>query len=299
MWTSSGGKWHLRRQGEKVTHPFDGRLATDSDSETPPSYIELSTISRKEWEQMIRSGVRSRLVGEEEAVRQVRNRAIQNARKQGSLARTDQIVRQQTNTGILAGNQGETEILAENQGKKDPQKGMRAAESCRNGWPATTQERVPVPQRAEEVSNDLPKGYPIETMEGTDDTESREPAQQVDEIRNVIEEADKEVMPPSIGQDGDGQEAQYSFRHRKGNPIEMMEGQNDLPEDIPIDTVMEGTEDANQESRKPAQQADEIRDRIEEADEVIPPNIGQNDDSQEAPYSFRHRRRWPPGMVRN
>ncbi|KAJ5863815.1 uncharacterized protein N7529_005731 [Penicillium soppii] len=263
MWTSSGGKWHLRRQGEKVTHPFDGRLATDSDSETPPSYIELSTISRKEWEQMIRSGVRSRLVGEEEAVRQVRNRAIQNARKQGSLARTDQIVRQQTNTGILAGNQGETEILAGNQGKKDPQKD------------------------------------PIETMEGTDDTESREPAQQADEIRNVIEEADKEVMPPSIGQDGDGPEAQYSFRHRKGNPIEMMEGQNDLPEEIPIDTVMEGTEDAKQESRKPAQQADEIRDRIEEADEVIPPDIGQNDDSQEAPYSFRHRRRWPPGMVRN
>jgi hypothetical protein len=88
-----------------------------------------------------------------------------------------------------------------------------------------------------------------------------------DKIQNVIEEADKEVMPTRIGQDSDGQEAPYSPRYRKGNPIEMMEEQNDLPdrdatdtmiegqsdllEIIPIDTVIEGTEDINRESRKP------------------------------------------------
>ncbi|KAJ5836882.1 hypothetical protein N7447_002908 [Penicillium robsamsonii] len=41
----------------------------------------MSTISRKEWDEMIRTGVRTRLVGEGENIQHMRNRATQKAKR--------------------------------------------------------------------------------------------------------------------------------------------------------------------------------------------------------------------------
>lgn len=75
LWTSSGGKYQLRRQGMDIRHPLDGGEIVDTDSERPPSYHELATISRAEWDAMERSGVRSRLVGREEVLRHIAAKA--------------------------------------------------------------------------------------------------------------------------------------------------------------------------------------------------------------------------------
>lgn len=75
LWTSSGGKYRLRREGADIRHPLDGGEVVDTDSEKPPSYHELATISRSEWDAMERSGVRSRLVGREEVLRHVAAKA--------------------------------------------------------------------------------------------------------------------------------------------------------------------------------------------------------------------------------
>ncbi|QQK39479.1 Ribonuclease H-like protein [Penicillium digitatum] len=86
LWTSSGGKYQLRRKGLDIRHPLDGGEIIDTDSETPPSYHELATISRAEWDAMERSGVRSRLVGREEVLRHVATKA----RKQPSATKKDE-----------------------------------------------------------------------------------------------------------------------------------------------------------------------------------------------------------------
>ncbi|QQK47140.1 retrotransposon ty3-gypsy subclass [Penicillium digitatum] len=78
-----GGKYQLRRKGLDIRHPLDGGEIIDTDSETPPSYHELATISRAEWDAMERSGVRSRLVGREEVLRHV----VTKTRKQPSATK--------------------------------------------------------------------------------------------------------------------------------------------------------------------------------------------------------------------
>ncbi|KAG0154954.1 hypothetical protein PDIDSM_527 [Penicillium digitatum] len=83
LWSSSGGKYQLRRKGLDIRHPLDGGEIIDTDSETPPSYHELATISRAEWDAMERSGVRSRLVGREEVLRHV----VTKTRKQPSATK--------------------------------------------------------------------------------------------------------------------------------------------------------------------------------------------------------------------
>ncbi|KAJ5827904.1 hypothetical protein N7447_004667 [Penicillium robsamsonii] len=81
LWTSSGGKHHLRKADLEISRPVDGREQVDVDSDKPPSYHELSTISQAEWREAERSGVRSSIVGREEAMRHVAKKATAKGRQ--------------------------------------------------------------------------------------------------------------------------------------------------------------------------------------------------------------------------
>ena len=64
LWTSSAGQRRLKRAGFAIKHPEEIREVLDAVELDPTPYHELSTISKRKWQEMERSGVRSRLVGE-------------------------------------------------------------------------------------------------------------------------------------------------------------------------------------------------------------------------------------------
>jgi gas vesicle protein len=70
LWTSSAARKALRRVGLQVERPEEVRRILESDDE-PPTYSDLSTFTRKEWEDFKRSGARFESVGEELATRRV------------------------------------------------------------------------------------------------------------------------------------------------------------------------------------------------------------------------------------
>jgi hypothetical protein len=86
LWTSSAGKHELRRADWQISHP-DEAPAGDDD-EQPLTYNDLSTISRKEWDRLERSGVRSRVGGEGDSVDKVMvDRILAKARSQQGVVR--------------------------------------------------------------------------------------------------------------------------------------------------------------------------------------------------------------------
>jgi transposase InsO family protein len=64
LWTSSAGQKRLKRAGFTIHHPEEVRKVMDAIDPNPVSYHEMSTISKRKWLEMERTGVRSRLVGE-------------------------------------------------------------------------------------------------------------------------------------------------------------------------------------------------------------------------------------------
>ncbi|KAJ5082230.1 hypothetical protein N7532_011273 [Penicillium argentinense] len=68
LWTSSLAKRAIQKAGYTLHKPQEIRKILDSEEPTPPSYSELSTITRAEWEARERSGEHSVSVGEDEAI---------------------------------------------------------------------------------------------------------------------------------------------------------------------------------------------------------------------------------------
>ncbi|OQD73316.1 hypothetical protein PENANT_c212G08917, partial [Penicillium antarcticum] len=66
LWTSSAARKALRRVGLSVSRPEEVRAIVEQDEPPIPTYAELSTITREEWDAIERSGVRSVKVGEGE-----------------------------------------------------------------------------------------------------------------------------------------------------------------------------------------------------------------------------------------
>jgi transposase InsO family protein len=210
MWTTSGGKWQLRRQGDKAIHPFDGRLAVDKDSEVPPSYLEMSTISRKEWEELIRSGVRSRLVGEDQVVQRMRKRATQQAKRKPA--------------------QQAEEVVPDLQG--DPAQQAEEVKTDLQGDPAQQAEEVETDlqrdpaQQAEEVETDLQRD-PGDRQEAPDGKPQigLKPADRAEETSQAG--SNRSGLPGDQQEAPDGKPQRhttsetgsettpYSFRHRR------------------------------------------------------------------------------------
>jgi hypothetical protein len=80
LWTSSAARSALRRAGLSVNRPEEVRRILDSD-EPPPTYSDLSTFTREEWDEFKRTGARYDLVGEEAIAKRVIAKTRANARK--------------------------------------------------------------------------------------------------------------------------------------------------------------------------------------------------------------------------
>ncbi|KAL1954575.1 hypothetical protein VTO42DRAFT_1051 [Malbranchea cinnamomea] len=66
LWSSSAAIRALKRQGLSIEKPIEVRHIVDAYEPDPISYSELSTITKREWEEAERTGIRSEQVGEEE-----------------------------------------------------------------------------------------------------------------------------------------------------------------------------------------------------------------------------------------
>ena len=64
LWSSSAFNRALKRQGLSLQHPVEVRHLLDAEDPLPPSYSELSTMSREEWDEHQRTGVRYGSAGE-------------------------------------------------------------------------------------------------------------------------------------------------------------------------------------------------------------------------------------------
>lgn len=67
MWASTAARSALRRAGLRLERPEELQKVLDEE-ETPPTYSDLSTFTRKEWEESRRAGARSSLAEEGNAV---------------------------------------------------------------------------------------------------------------------------------------------------------------------------------------------------------------------------------------
>lgn len=198
LWTSSGGKHRLRREGVDIRHPLAGGEVIDVDSDEPPSYHELATISRAEWDAMERSGVRSRLVGREEVLRHVATKA----RKQPLPAK-------RTERTVPA---PEAEDMAHAPDETLPQAArvstQQVEETRRNGLEGTvpTQGEVEEVQRMDWTPTQREAGE-SQQVDRIPTQEEVEESQQVDWIptQGEVEEVPREILdsdnaPEEVGQ---------------------------------------------------------------------------------------------------
>ena len=64
-WASPAGRSALRRAGTKINRPEELRRVLDEVEPPPPTYADLSTFTRDEWQEFRRNGARREFVGEE------------------------------------------------------------------------------------------------------------------------------------------------------------------------------------------------------------------------------------------
>ena len=84
LWTSSAARMALRRARIQVERPEEVRTILEIDEDLP-NYSDLSTFTRKEWEDFKRSGARFDSVGEELATRRVIAKERAKARRRRTL----------------------------------------------------------------------------------------------------------------------------------------------------------------------------------------------------------------------
>lgn len=85
LWTSTASRAALRRAGLTIRRPEEMRKVLDSD-EPPPTYSDLSTFTREEWDEFKRTGARYESVGEEAIAKRVIAKAKAIAEKEKSTA---------------------------------------------------------------------------------------------------------------------------------------------------------------------------------------------------------------------
>ncbi|OQD79113.1 hypothetical protein PENSOL_c337G01743, partial [Penicillium solitum] len=65
LWASPAGRSALRRAGMKINRPEELRRVLDEVEPPPPTYADLSTFTRAEWQEFKRTGTRREFVGED------------------------------------------------------------------------------------------------------------------------------------------------------------------------------------------------------------------------------------------
>lgn len=65
LWASPAGRSALRRAGMKINRPEELRKVLDEVEPPPPTYADLSTFTRAEWQEFKRTGMRREFVGED------------------------------------------------------------------------------------------------------------------------------------------------------------------------------------------------------------------------------------------
>lgn len=65
LWASPAGRSALRRAGMKINRPEELRRVLDEVEPPPPTYADLSTFTRDEWNEFRRAGARREVIGEE------------------------------------------------------------------------------------------------------------------------------------------------------------------------------------------------------------------------------------------
>ncbi|OQE57711.1 hypothetical protein PENNAL_c0390G07788, partial [Penicillium nalgiovense] len=65
LWASPASRSALRRAGQKIGRPKELRKILDEVEPPPPTYADLSTFTREEWQEFKRLGARTEFLGEE------------------------------------------------------------------------------------------------------------------------------------------------------------------------------------------------------------------------------------------
>lgn len=81
LWASPAGRSALRRAGQKIGRPEELRKILDEVEPPPPTYADLSTFTREEWQEFRRSGARAEFLGEEVMAERVIAKTRAAARK--------------------------------------------------------------------------------------------------------------------------------------------------------------------------------------------------------------------------
>lgn len=115
LWSSTRLASKLKRVGLTLHHPIEVRHIVDAVEPALPSYSDLSTWTKREWEQQERTGVRSSLVGEEEAVRKLNQRDARKARK----PRTRKTQPQEETAARLTETRNSVRRVRESEGEED------------------------------------------------------------------------------------------------------------------------------------------------------------------------------------
>ena len=90
LWASPAGRSALRRAGQKIGRPEEIRRILDEVEPPPPSYADLSTFTREEWQEFRRSGQRTEFMGEEVMAERVIAKTRAAARKRRRDTTVDQ-----------------------------------------------------------------------------------------------------------------------------------------------------------------------------------------------------------------
>ncbi|KOS36085.1 hypothetical protein ACN38_g13229, partial [Penicillium nordicum] len=81
LWASPAGRSALRKAGQKIGRPEELRRILDEVEPPPPTYADLSTFTREEWQEFRRSGARTEFLGEEVMAERVIAKTRAAARK--------------------------------------------------------------------------------------------------------------------------------------------------------------------------------------------------------------------------
>ncbi|KAJ6105307.1 hypothetical protein N7523_010117 [Penicillium sp. IBT 18751x] len=108
LWTSSAARTALRRAGIQVERPEEVRTVLEIDEDLP-NYSDLSTFTRKEWEEFKRSGARFESVGEELATRRVIAKEMAKTRRRRTLPTTTEQQKSDTDEWNSEANDYESE----------------------------------------------------------------------------------------------------------------------------------------------------------------------------------------------
>ena len=166
----------------------------DVDSEEPPSYRELSTISQAEWREAERSGVRSRLVGREEAIKHVARKATAGRKRQ---ARTAQ------EAGPLQEDQEVIEIY------RDPEATEEREQDHEQQFPETEESLTASGDREEVPLDTQPAGHRAEEVEEVEE---------VDLLTKGLPAGREEMEDTPMEDAPEIQEAPYLFRRARRYP---------------------------------------------------------------------------------